>query len=114
LLSYGNAIEQGDTAIVRGHQLTNDDLIRRSVIQDIMCYGEVDIPRVEQAFSIHFPHYFERELAHLASLEEDGLLKTTSTQLTLTPAGRLLMRHVALAFDAYQGQHSMHAYSKVV
>jgi oxygen-independent coproporphyrinogen-3 oxidase len=114
LLSYGNAIEQGDTAIVRGHQLTNDDLIRRSVIQDIMCYGEIDIPRVEQAFSIYFPHYFERELAYLGSLEQDGLLKTTSTQLTLTPAGRLLMRHVALAFDAYQGQHSMHAYSKVV
>jgi oxygen-independent coproporphyrinogen-3 oxidase len=34
-------------------------------------------------------------------LQADGLVELSDGRITLTPAGRLLMRSVAMTFDAY-------------
>jgi oxygen-independent coproporphyrinogen-3 oxidase len=37
----------------------------------------------------------------LASLEEDGLVKVKQDKLFVTNSGRLLIRNIAMKFDAY-------------
>ncbi|MDY6941705.1 MAG: oxygen-independent coproporphyrinogen III oxidase [Pseudomonadota bacterium] len=99
--AYGEAIDQGHLAIVHGLRLSADDLLRRDLIQMLMCRGEIDIRELETRHGIDFSAYFGDELERLAPLIEDALLVTTDDRLQVTPRGRLLLRNVAMVFDAY-------------
>ena len=66
-----------------------------------MCYGSIEFAAVERRHGIQFDAYFTQELKRLETLEADGLVKLDAGGIALTPAGRLLMRTVAMTFDAY-------------
>ena len=61
----------------------------------------MDIGAVEQRHGITFDHYFADSLRQLALLEEDGLVEIGRRRIDITPRGRLLMRNIAMCFDAY-------------
>ena len=63
---------------------------------------------------VDFDRCFEAELAALAPLADDGLVELGRDRLTVTPAGRLLVRNVAMAFDAYLGAGAPARYSRTV
>jgi oxygen-independent coproporphyrinogen-3 oxidase len=105
LHDYYEAIDSGHLAVHRGLELNDDDRLRRSVIQSIMCRGRVDFAEVDSAWSIRFEEYFARELESLKPLEADGLLVSHERSFELTPIGRLLMRNVAMCFDVYLAAH---------
>jgi len=105
LHDYYEAIDSGHLAVHRGLELNDDDRIRRSVIQMIMCRTRVDFAEVDRAWSVRFEDYFARELAALKPLIEDGLVRMSGRGFELTPIGRLLMRNVAMCFDAYLPAH---------
>jgi oxygen-independent coproporphyrinogen-3 oxidase len=101
LASYHEAIDRGVLPSYRGATMSADDTLRKDVIQQIMCHGTINIPATEQRFGIEFETYFHVESARLAALEADGLIERSDRTIDLTPRGRLLMRNVAMAFDAY-------------
>ena len=101
LAGYNEAVDQGVLPSFRGVTMSADDVIRKDVIQQIMCHGTIDIPATEKRFGIEFDAYFQAESARLATLEADGLIEASTRRIDLTPRGRLLMRNVAMAFDAY-------------
>ncbi len=101
LPDYYRAIDSGQLAIHRGIGLTADDRLRRAVIQSVMCRAGVDYAAFDREWDIRFEDYFSAELAALAPLANDGLLEFAERGFSLTPAGRLLMRNVAMCFDAY-------------
>jgi oxygen-independent coproporphyrinogen III oxidase len=68
-----------------------------------MCHGFVDAAGIEEKHGVQFDSYFRKELEQLDVLREDGLVDLTSGRIALTPVGRLLMRNVAMTFDAYLG-----------
>ena len=81
-----------------------DACIRADVIQQIMCHGFIHPREIESRYGIVFRDYFVRELRQLAVLKRDGLIESTVDGLRLTPTERLLMRAVAMTFDAYLHQ----------
>jgi len=99
--AYYRRIESGGLAIERGVQLNADDRLRRDVIQRVMCATRLPYAEVEAAHGIRFGEYFGRELGQLAPLEADGLVERDAGGLRVTARGRLLMRNVAMAFDAH-------------
>lgn len=101
LADYETAVERGELPSQRGIYLDQDDRIRSDVIQQIMCHGLVDIEALEARHAILFEDYFSPELRRLRSLRDEGLVDLTESQIRLTPAGQLLMRAVAMSFDAY-------------
>ncbi|KIF83702.1 oxygen-independent coproporphyrinogen III oxidase [Noviherbaspirillum autotrophicum] len=101
LEAYYESIEQGELPIARGIKLSVDDLLRRIIIQMLMCNFELSIKSLEMAYPITFAHYFATELEKLRALEQDGLLKIDSEWLTVTPKGRLLIRNICMVFDRY-------------
>jgi len=105
LHDYYQAIDAGHLAVHRGLELNDDDRLRRSVIQSIMCRMRVDFAEVDSAWAVRFEDYFARELAALQPLIADGLLVMRERSFELTPIGRLLMRNVAMCFDAYLPGH---------
>lgn len=104
LAAYYAGIDAGRLPIIRGITLTNDDRLRREIIQQVMCQGELDFADIEQRWSLNFHKYFHAAWPRLEALAADGLVELRERQLTVTPAGRLLLRVVAMSFDAYQPQ----------
>ena len=101
LADYEAAIERGQLPTERGIKVDQDDRIRGEVIQQIMCHGLVDIEALQVRHGIEFEGYFLPELKRLRPLQADGLVEVTESHIRLTPSGQLLMRAVAMVFDAY-------------
>jgi oxygen-independent coproporphyrinogen-3 oxidase len=101
LQAYVGALASGVLPSNRGKIMSRDDHIRKEVINAIMCQGFIDIAAMEARNAIEFGDYFEAELKQLRVLQADGLVELKSGYIALTPVGRLLMRTVAMTFDAY-------------
>ena len=99
--AYYSHLDRNELPITRGIKLTMDDVLRRLIIQTLMCNFELAIASVEQAYPITFAAYFETEMAQLQKLEEDGLLSITPEWISVTPRGRLLIRNICMVFDRY-------------
>jgi oxygen-independent coproporphyrinogen-3 oxidase len=112
--AYYDALDRNELPVARGIRLSMDDVLRRSVIQKLMCQFELSIAAIEQAFPIAFHTYFERELAQLAELERDGLVEIDPDWITVTLKGRLLIRNVCMVFDRYLASRSGATHSKTV
>jgi oxygen-independent coproporphyrinogen-3 oxidase len=100
---YYEPIERGHLPIARGFKLTMDDMLRRAVIQRLMCAFEVSMKAIETDYPITFATYFSRELDKLRELQNDELVIVTEDWITVTPKGRLLIRNICMAFDKYLG-----------
>src|SRR5690606_39239439 len=94
-------LDRNELPIVRGLQLGMDDLLRRIVIQMLMCHFELSIAAIELAYPVTFAEYFAAELDALRELEQNGLLVMDDEWITVTPKGRLLIRNICMVFDRY-------------
>ena len=113
--SWQSVVEEGKLPIWRGLSLTTEDRLRRSVIESIMCHGEVKFDRFEANFAIDFHDHFAYELSQLEQLEADGLIEMGDDEFTATPEGRLLLRAIAMIFDEYlQASQSEPKFSRVI
>lgn len=100
---YYAAIGAGRLATDRGIRLTPEDVLRRDVIQALMCGSRVDFETIGATHGIEFESHFSAELAALGPLLADQLVAWGDRSLQVTPRGRLLMRNVAMVFDPYLG-----------
>ena len=102
LAAWEEAVLARGIPTMRGHAFTADDLERRWIIGRILCHGELRAAEFASEFGGAFAERYARELASLAPAVADGLLRVSRDgSLALTPLGRLLVRNVAMAFDAY-------------
>ncbi len=101
LEDYYACLGQGRLPVMRGLQLTVDDLARRSVIHALMCNFAVSKPGIEAAYLIDFDRYFAAELRALREFEELGLVSCGRDWITVAPGGRFVIRGICMAFDRY-------------
>ena len=101
LRDWERAIDAGHLAPWRGLALSRDDLIRADVISRLMCHGSVEFTAVEETHDIRFSEYFAPALQRLHAFGADGLVELGERRLAVTALGRLLVRCIAMCFDAY-------------
>jgi oxygen-independent coproporphyrinogen-3 oxidase len=102
LEDWEEAVRDRGLATMRGHHLTRDDIERRWVIGRLMCHGELRADEFEAAFDQPFASRFASELKQLEPIVADGLVeRAPNGSLVVTPLGRLLVRNIAMTFDAY-------------
>ena len=114
LTQYQQVIASGQLATVRGVLCSVDDTIKREVIQQIICHLHLSFADIEQAFNIDFRDYFAAQWPTLLTMAEHGLITLDNKQLTVLPAGRLLVRSVCMVFDAYLEQQNRQRFSRVI
>ncbi|MFB2834803.1 oxygen-independent coproporphyrinogen III oxidase [Floridanema evergladense] len=118
LKRYYQAINNREFPIERGVRLTKDDIIRRSIIMELMCQFQLDKHDVEEkyhlSFDMDFEEYFAQERYDLRLLEADGLIHISHNKILVTPNGRLLIRNIASAFDKYLRNQQIGRFSKAV
>jgi len=112
---YYDRLDAQALPVLRGVELDADDLIRRDVIQKLMCDFDLDFATAEARHRIIFREYFAPELAALQPLAADGLVELSDRAIRVTPRGRLLVRTVAMQFDRYLREARERAqYSRVI
>jgi oxygen-independent coproporphyrinogen-3 oxidase len=99
---YHDSLAQQQLPVVRGFQSNEDDLLRREIIQSLVCHFYLDMQRISRRWEIDFSNHFADELKQLRDMEQDGLVKVTDNQLIVREAGRLLVRNLCMIFDRYQ------------
>lgn len=113
---YEKAIDAGKLPIFKGFALSDDDILRQNVIMELMSNFSLNIKRIEENFKINFKDYFTDALIALKEFVDDGLLEITDEKIEANQTGTMLIRNIAMPFDAYLQKipESMRRFSKTV
>lgn len=91
---YQKVVNEGHFPIFKGHVLTEEDLIIRQHILNMMCKNETSWLDDAQKFS-SLPEALEQ----LKDLEKDGLATVINEKLNVTETGKAFLRNICLCFD---------------
>jgi oxygen-independent coproporphyrinogen-3 oxidase len=104
------ALAAGRLPTERGLILDEEDRRRRALVMGIMCDRRLDYASLSSELGVDVPSRYEKEIAGLADLEADGLLRRTEHGVEVLPVGAPLLRVIAMRFDATlatgEGRHS--------
>ncbi len=101
---YYDALRQSRLPTHVGYRMTRDDHVRKDVIMRIMCDMELDGSAIEAKHGIVFEEYFRNSLTKLEPLILDGLVERVQNRIRVVGMGRLIVRNIAMCFDAYVDQ----------
>ena len=112
---YYQALDEGELPVKKVLRLSDEDKLRRKVIMQIMCRGELSYHRFFMETGVRFREKFSHEMERMKVLEGDGLVQQHIGGFRITETGRLFLRNVSMLFDGYitEQQHKT-AYSKTV
>jgi oxygen-independent coproporphyrinogen-3 oxidase len=91
---YYLALNNNELPVFRGHQLTEEDLIIRRHILNLMCQFETSWANSELYFD-ELPDV----LFQLKEMEHDGLLEFVKQGIQVTEKGKPFVRNTCMAFD---------------
>lgn len=112
---YYAALDAGELPIMRGFTLNEDDVLRREIIQDLMCRFALNFADYQMFLPIPFPNYFSEELNDLQKMADLGLIVLSEKGLMVTAKGRFVIRNIAMIFDYYlRHRETMAKYSQTV
>lgn len=111
---YQQRIDSDRLPFVRGFTLSFDDHLRQYVINQLICHFSLEFAEVERRFGITVSDYFAEELAELEPMASDGLLQLDGQGIRVHNAGRLLIRRICMAFDAYLRASTQIRYSRII
>ncbi|WP_346656032.1 oxygen-independent coproporphyrinogen III oxidase [Bradyrhizobium sp. dw_78] len=94
--TYVRTIAAGSLASARGFRLTPQDRQRARIIERLMCDFEVDLEQIGPGLD------FTEELTILAPMQKEGLVTIDGRKLSVTAAGRSVVRVIAAAFDVFR------------
>jgi oxygen-independent coproporphyrinogen-3 oxidase len=114
LPEYYAALDAGKLPFDRGYIMTAEDQIRRTTIMRLMCDLGLDYPAMSKLLGLDFKEHFAREIESLDDMEADGLVVKTPQGLIVSDLGRLLIRNIAMRFDAYAGSRKENRFSRTI
>lgn len=112
---YCDWLDRGHFPVVRGLNLSRDDLIRRTVIMALMCQGHLEFETINTSWLIDFKSLFAQELSQLEEMQAKGLVQLTDSGIQVTALGWFFVRGVAMVFDRYlQTDRNRSRFSKII
>jgi oxygen-independent coproporphyrinogen-3 oxidase len=113
ITDWEDAVRQGASAVARGYRLSDDDRLRRDIINRLMCTQAVDIPLIESRVG-DFDRVFPGVSDALSAMAEDGLLTRQGRRWVATRLGRFLLRNIAMLFDAHLPSSPRSRFSRTI
>ena len=111
---YYQSLDDGKTPIAKACLLTGREKKHRTVITRLMCDLSLDYDDLSSNLDINFREEFATTLEGLEDMENDGLLRRNESGLTVTDAGRLFIRNIAMRFDPEIESSSTTRYSRTI
>jgi oxygen-independent coproporphyrinogen III oxidase len=91
---YYQALDKNELPILKGHELTKEDLIVRQHILNIMCHFETSWENDDMKLN-----EINNILYNLQEMVNDGLIVIDDKQLKVTEKGKPFVRNICMAFD---------------
>lgn len=102
LKDWTEKVDAGIIPVERGASMSQDDVMRRFAINRVMCLLRLDLREIAEKYGPEARAALEADLrAGVDELQGDGLVTFDGDVLTVTPLGQILVRNVAMLFDAY-------------
>ncbi len=101
LKDYYDRVDEQIPATNVGYRMTFDDHVRKQTINQLMCHLEIDKRGIERKFGINFEEYFAADIPKLQTFIDENLLENNHDKIKIIGAGILIIRNVAMCFDAY-------------
>ncbi|MGI8543036.1 MAG: oxygen-independent coproporphyrinogen III oxidase, partial [Aridibacter sp.] len=98
---YYTRVDEKLPATNVGYRMTRDDHVRKEAIMQMMCHLEIDKRDIERKFDIDFEEYFAEDIPKLQIFIDEELLENKTDKIKIKGAGILIIRNVAMCFDAY-------------
>ena len=99
--SWEKAVNARGIATMRGYHLSDEDRLRRAVINRLLCHTVVIKEEISREFDIDFDGYFADELRRLEPFRQDALVLLNRGEIRATWLGRVFIRNLAMIFDPY-------------
>ena len=100
--TYMAGIEETGWAFQKGYQVSKDEQIIRTVINEVMCNLFVDFDEVGKQYAMSADEIRQKvnfEETKLAPFMEDDLVSIDGNKVTVLGDGFLVIRNIAMAFD---------------
>ncbi|WP_347158868.1 oxygen-independent coproporphyrinogen III oxidase [Pontibacter chitinilyticus] len=91
--AYEAAVAENRLPLLKGHELTDEDMRIRQHILNLMCRFASFWEKAEQP-------YLQDALQRLQPLEDDGLVACSDMDIQVLPAGQPFLRNIAMCLDA--------------
>jgi len=101
LKEWHEAIAEDRLPGQKAYRMTEEDKLRKNVIMKVMCSGNVLYQDFNDKYGIDFKSHFSDALAALEEPAKDELVAFSEEGFQVTEKGRLLLRNLAMPFDAY-------------
>lgn len=99
--SWKKAVDSKKMAWERGFLLSEEDLLRREVINQLSCNLMVDFGFLGELFGVDVHEILADSISKLPTLESDGLIEIDQEKVYITELGRLFTRNICMVFDQY-------------
>ena len=96
LETYYNRLDKNELPVFKGHILTEEDLIIRKHILNLMCQFSTSWDNSKNYFDS-----LPEVLNQLTEMENDGLLLISENTLLVTEKGKSFVRNICMAFDLH-------------
>jgi oxygen-independent coproporphyrinogen-3 oxidase len=93
---YVNRVNEGKLPVFRGHLLTEEDLLVRQHILNLMCNLETSWEEPSMKLES-----IDEILERLEEMNEDGLIEIYENKLVVKESSRMFVRNVCMAFDLH-------------
>ena len=106
LSNYNTALKNHILPIQKGYSLSNDDILRAELIQQIMCRNSIDLSTKLQKFidvssQLCLRDYFFNELESLQPFIEDRLITINEYHIEFSEQASYFRRQIAACFDIH-------------
>lgn len=108
---YELLVSQNQLPITTGHLLTDEDLLIRKHILELMCTGKTTLQP-----DVLPPAFLESVFEKLQPLQADELVALTGTTLSVLPKGAIFIRNISACLDArmWRKQAQGNMFSKAI
>jgi len=98
--AWARAIEEGMLPVAKGHAFHDEDRIRGHIIEQLMCFGAVDLPASLRRYGVT-EQTLATEMAELWEYAREGVVTIEKGIVRVPEDARSLVRVVANIFDSY-------------
>ncbi len=109
--SYYKALDNNQLPIEQGMQLSDEDELRSTIIQQLICYRKLNINDIEKRYAVNFMQHFADAIKKLKPLVDDNIVEVSKELITIPQQGFPFLRNICMAFDAYIDESLLRGYT---
>lgn len=99
--SWARTVDAGTLPIAKGHAFDAEDCLRGHIIEQLMCFGSVDVQKALKKFP-GARQDFAAEFEQLSEYVDGGIVSIDDGVVRVADDARYLVRIIACIFDAFQ------------